>query len=615
MKEKSIRNKNESNEFTHMNNIRNYCIIAHIDHGKSTLADRFLEITHTVSDREMKPQMLDSMDIERERGITIKMQAVRLTHTSQKDGKHYILNLIDTPGHVDFSYEVSRSLAACEGALLLVDATQGIEAQTLANFYLALEHNLEIIPVINKMDLPSAEPEKVAEEIERVFGIPAQDCIRCSAKTGLGVADLLEAIIERIPAPKQGDENSLKALIFDAHYDVYRGVISYVRLFSGSIEKGMMVQMMSTGQRFEVLDLGYFKPTMTSANRLEEGEVGYIIGNIKTISDARIGDTVTTFKHPAHTALPGYREAKPMVFTGFYPVDTTDYILLREALDKLKLNDSALHFEPESSQALGFGFRCGFLGLLHMEIIQERLEREFNIDIVATAPNVTYRILKTNGEELMLENPNDMPPVQNIDTMEEPYMGLAIFTPSQYLGSVMELCRDHRAHYKKSEMIDNERQMLTFSIPLNEMITNFFDQLKSRTRGYASMDYWLEDYRISKLVKVNIMINGETVDALSFITHDSKAVYMARKTVEKLRKLIPRQMYEVAIQGAIGGKIICRETVSAMRKNVTAKCYGGDISRKRKLLEKQKEGKKRMKSLGSVQVPKEAFLEILRIED
>ncbi|NDC83318.1 elongation factor 4 [bacterium] len=596
-----------------MENIRNFCIIAHIDHGKSTLADRLIETTDTVSQREMKHQLLDSMDIERERGITIKMQAVRLDYVA-KSQQSFIINLIDTPGHVDFSYEVSRSLAACEGALLLVDATQGIEAQTMANFYLALEHDLEIIPVINKVDLPSADPHRVADEIEQVLGIPAKDCLRCSAKTGLGISDILEAIVAKIPAPIADSEIATKALIFDAHYDAYRGVITYVRIMSGSISKGQKIKLMSSDAVFDVLDVGYFRPKMTPGERLECGEVGYIISNIKNVADARIGDTITDAKAPATTPLPGYTEAKPMVFCGFYPVDTEDYPGLRDALEKLKLNDASLNFIPESSQALGFGYRCGFLGLLHMEIIQERIEREYNIELVATAPNVTYRLSKTNGEQVEIENPAQFPLAQQIASTEEPYMGLSIITPSQFLGTVIELAQEHRGEYKKAELIDAERQMLTFSIPLNELISNFFDKLKSRTRGYASMDYWFEDYRPSKLVKVDMMINGDPVDALSFISHISKAPYTARKMAEKLKELIPRQLYEVALQGVIGGKVIARETISAMKKNVIAKCYGGDITRKRKLLEKQKEGKKKMKNIGSVQVPKEAFLSVLKID-
>jgi len=594
--------------------IRNFCIIAHIDHGKSTLADRLLQLTGTVSDREMKEQLLDSMDLERERGITIKMHPVRLEYKA-KNGTHYILNLIDTPGHVDFSYEVSRSLAACEGALLLVDATQGIEAQTMANFYLALEHNLEIIPVVNKIDLPSAEINRVTEEIEHVLGIPAEECLLCSAKTGIGVADILEAIVERVPEPKSDPEDALKALIFDAHFDEYKGVIIYVRVFKGSIRKGQKIKLMASDKNFDVLDVGFFKPKMTPSEGIHEGEAGYIISTLKNVVDAKIGDTVTDAKKTALAPLAGYRESKPMVFCGFYPISNEDYPQLKEALEKLKLNDSSLHFEVESSQALGFGFRCGFLGLLHLEIVQERIEREFNIDIIATAPNVTYRITLTNGTVMMLENPSQFPLVTQIDMLEEPMMGLSIITPNNCLGTIMELAQEHRSIYKKAEFLDAERQMLTFSIPLNELIAHFFDKLKSRTKGYASMDYWFEDFVPSKLVKVNMLINGEPVDALSFISHDSKAPYIARKMAAKLKEQIPRQLFEITIQGAIGAKIICRESIRAMGKNVTAKCYGGDITRKRKLLEKQKEGKKKMKSIGSIDVPKEAFMAVLKIDE
>ena len=593
-------------------NIRNFCIIAHIDHGKSTLADRLLEATNTVEARHMKAQLLDSMDIERERGITIKMQSVRMNYSA--NGTDYILNLIDTPGHVDFSYEVSRSLAACEGALLLVDAAQGIEAQTMANFYLALEHDLEIIPVINKIDLPAANVDGTLEEIDRVFGIPPEDCMLCSAKTGKGVPEILERIVKAIPCPKEQPTNKLRALIYDAHYDAYRGVISYVRVMSGSITKGQKLMMMSTKQTYEVLDIGFFKPKMTSHPTLQEGEVGYLISNIKKVDDARIGDTLTELKNPSDDPLPGYAEAKPMVFCGLYPVDTQDYEGLKDALDKLKLNDAALQFDMESSQALGLGFRCGFLGLLHMDIIQERIEREFDIDIVVTAPNVTYHLTLTDGSALVLENPSQFPDRPRIETMEEPFMGMTIFSPTKYMGTIMELLQEHRGIYLKSEYLDADRQSFSFHIPLNEMMTNFFDKLKSRTQGYASMDYWFEDYRPSKLAKVDMMINGDSVDALSFICHESKAATTARKMAEKLKELIPRQLYTVAIQGAIGGKIICRETISAIKKNVTAKCYGGDISRKRKLLDKQKAGKKKMKSLGSVTVPKEAFLSVLRLD-
>jgi GTP-binding protein LepA len=596
-----------------MNHIRNFCIIAHIDHGKSTLSDRLIELTNTVEQREMKAQLLDTMDLERERGITIKMQAVRLEYTT--NNTTYTLNLIDTPGHVDFSYEVSRSLAACEGALLLVDAAQGIEAQTIANFYLALENDLEIIPVINKIDLPAADADKVAMDIEQVFGIPANDCIKCSAKSGIGVADILTQIVQKIPAPTpQFDDDNLRALIFDAHYDSYRGVIAYVRLMNGELKKGDRIQMMSTGRTFDVTDIGHFKPKMTASNGLMNGNVGYVISSMKQVDDANIGDTITLAKQPAATALSGYKEVKPMVFSGIYPVDTNDYEDLKVALEKLKLNDSSLTFSTESSKALGFGFRCGFLGLLHMEIIQERIEREFNIDIVLTAPSVTYKITKTNGEAFDLDNPSDYPDVQLIQEIQEPYVGLSIIAPTQYTGTIMELAQEHRGIYKKTELIDSLRQSFIYDIPMNEIISNFFDKLKSRTQGYASMDYWIEGYRPTQLVKVNMMINSDPVDALSFIAHHSKARTIASKMAEKLKTLIPRQLYEVVIQGAIGGKIICRETIKALRKNVTAKCYGGDISRKRKLLEKQKAGKKKMKQLGSISVPKEAFLSALKLD-
>ena len=593
--------------------IRNFCIIAHIDHGKSTLSDRLIEMTQTVERRQMKAQLLDSMDIERERGITIKMQAVRLRYFD-KNGDLYILNLIDTPGHVDFSYEVSRSLAACEGALLLVDAAQGVEAQTLSNFYLALEHDLEIIPVLNKIDLPAAEPEKVLMEIEQVLGIPAEDCLLCSAKTGVGISEILTSVVEKVPAPVVQEETETKALIYDAHYDDYRGVITYVRVMSGVLKKGQKVQFMSTQKSYEISDLGYFKPQMVSTESLHPGDVGFLIMGIKSVSEASIGDTITDFKRPAQSPLSGYREAKPMVFCGFYPVDTDEYRLLGDALEKLKLNDASLNYEVESSQALGFGFRCGFLGLLHMEIVQERIQREFGIEIVITAPNVTYRIKKTNGEWLDVESPTQFPNPTYIEEMLEPYMGLSVITPNSYLGAVMELVKECRGEYQKTEYLDAERQMVTYKIPLNEIIGHFFDALKSSTKGYASMDYWYDDHRSSKLVKVNMMINADPVDALSFIAHKDKAESMARRLALKLKDIIPRQLYEVAIQGTIGGKIICRETVRAMRKNVTAKCYGGGITRKRKLLEKQKEGKKKMKSVGSVDVPKEAFISILKID-
>ena len=596
-----------------MKNIRNFSIIAHIDHGKSTLSDRLIEITKTVTKREMKAQLLDSMDIERERGITIKMQAVRLNYQAP-DHQTYQLNLIDTPGHVDFSYEVSRSLAACEGVVLVVDAAQGIEAQTLANFYLALEHDLDIIPVINKIDLPSADVPKVQEEIERVLGIPPEETIACSAKTGEGVEAILKAIVKSIKPPIKESQPQLKALIYDALYDEYRGVVAYIRVMSGEIKKGEKIKMMASDQFYDVLEVGCFKPTMTKLESLKEGEVGYLIANIKTISDARIGDTVTHKMKPAMKPLSGYKEVKPMVFSGLYPVDTNQYLDLKEALAKLKLNDAALQYDKESSQALGFGFRCGFLGLLHMEITQERIQREFNIEIVVTAPNVTFQISTTKEQDIKIENPSQFPEPNQIEVMKEPLMGLAIVTPNSYMGTVTELVKNHRGHFKKAETLDANRQMITFEIPLNELITTFFDHLKSLTKGYASMDYWFERYVETDLVKVNILINGEPVDALSFISHRSKSTNTGRKIVEKLKEIIPRQLYEIAVQASVGANVICRESIKALRKNVTARCYGGDISRKRKLLEKQKEGKKRMKQVGSVQIPKDAFLSILKIE-
>ena len=595
-----------------MKKLRNFAIIAHIDHGKSTLSDRLIEATQTVSDREMKAQLLDSMDLERERGITIKMQAVRMDYQA-KDGEAYQLNLIDTPGHVDFNYEVSRSLAACDGALLLVDASQGIEAQTLANFYLALEHDLEIIPVLNKIDLPAAEPERVLEDIELVLGIPPEDCVQCSAKTGIGVPEILEKVVLNIPAPKGDVDQALQALVYDAHYDEYRGVIAYVRIKHGVLHKNQKIKFMASGKEFEVLELGCFKPKMTKLDQLKTGEVGYIICSIKTIADAKIGDTITDPKNPAEKPLPGYKEVKPMVFSGFYPVDTQQYNDLKEALEKMKLNDAALSYEVESSQALGFGFRCGFLGLLHMEVTQERIQREFDIELVVTAPNVTYEIETIQGENLKVETPSDFPDVQHISMMKEPLMGLSVVTPNSYLGVVNELVKEARGLYKKAEILDGTRQVLHFEIPLNELIHAFFDKLKSATKGYASMDYWFERYETTKLVKVDILINKDPVDALSFICHAQNAESLGRKIVEKLKELIPRQMFEIPLQAAIGQKVISRESIKAMRKNVTAKCYGGDISRKRKLLEKQKKGKKKMKQLGSVSVPKEAFLSVLKL--
>ncbi len=593
---------------------RNFCIIAHIDHGKSTLSDRLIQATKTVADRDMRDQLLDSMDIERERGITIKMQAVRMDYQA-KDGNSYVLNLIDTPGHVDFSYEVSRSLAACEGALLLVDAAQGIEAQSMANFYLALEHDLEIIPVVNKIDLPAADPDRILAEIEQSFGIPKEECLLCSAKTGQGIEEILEAVIAKIPRPKESKSDQLKALIYDASYDDYRGVINYVRVFDGSIKKGQKIRLMASKKKVDILECGYFKPNMTPAESIHRGGVGYIITGLKSIKDARVGDTITEEDNPIEEPLEGYQVAKPMVFCGLYPVDTDEYKMLGEALEKLQLNDASLTFETESSQALGFGYRCGFLGLLHMEIIQERIQREFNIEIVVTAPNVTYKVTLNNGESFEMENPNQYPEVTHIDTIFEPCMGLSIIAPNEYISVIIELVKESRGEFENSEIIDSNRQVLTFEIPLNELITQFFDKLKSRTKGYASMDYWYKDHRSADLVKVDMLINGDIVDALSFIAHRKKASPLARNLAIKLKDIIPRQMFEVAIQGSIGAKVISRETIKAMRKNVTAKCYGGDISRKRKLLEKQKAGKKKMKQIGSVQIPKEAFLSVLKASD
>ena len=597
-----------------MKPIRNFCIIAHIDHGKSSLADRLIEVTKTVEAREMKAQLLDSMDLERERGITIKLQAIRMSYIAQ-DGEEYILNLIDTPGHVDFSYEVSRSLAACEGALLLVDATQGIEAQTLANMYLALEHNLELIPVINKIDLPAAEPEKIAQDIEQMLGLSKEECILCSAKTGDGVEAILEAVVKHVPAPKPSSQEALRALIFDAHFDAYRGVIAYVRIVDGQLKRGDKVMMMSEKKPFEVLEVGVFKPKMAAQASLSAGEVGYVISNIKKVEEAKVGDTLTFAKLPAQDSLPGYQEAKSMVFCGLYPVDNNDYEELKAALEKLKLNDASLQFIPESSHALGFGYRCGFLGLLHMEIVQERLEREFDLDIVLTAPQVTYKCVLTSGEALEVETPSQFPDRAKIQESSEPIMGVSIMSPTRYMGAIMELATEHRGVYQKAEVVDELRQNFYFEIPLSEIMSQFFNQLKSKTQGYASMDYWFERYQVAKLVKVDMLINGESVDALSFVAAVEKADYIARRMAEKLKELIPRQLYEVAIQGTIGGKIICRESIGALRKNVTAKCYGGDISRKRKLLEKQKAGKKKMKAIGSINVPKEAFLSVLKLDE
>jgi GTP-binding protein LepA len=594
--------------------IRNFCIIAHIDHGKSTLADRILEVTGTVSKRDMQAQVLDSMDLERERGITIKMTAVRLSYVA-KDGQDYLFNLIDTPGHVDFSYEVSRSLAACEGALLVVDAAQGVEAQTLANVNLAMAHGLTLIPVINKIDLPAAEPERVIEEVEELLAIPGDEAIPCSAKSGIGIDDILEAIVTRIPPPEGNPEAPLRALVFDSHYDPYLGVVAYIRVIDGVVKPGQKIKMMATGKTFEINGVGVFHPGMVNVASLASGEVGFIHGAIKDVADARVGDTVTTAAHGAKEALPGYRQAKPMVFCGLYPIEGDQYPDLRDALARLQLNDAALSFEAESSAALGFGYRCGFLGLLHMEIVQERLEREFNLDLIATAPSVVYRITQTDGTVMSVDNPALMPTPQKIERMEEPYVHATVIVPSEYVGTVMELCNTRRGKYHNMEYSGTKRVILTYDIPLAEILMDFFDQLKSRTRGYASFDYEFSGYHESHMVKLDIQLNGEPVDALSFITHRDSAYHRGKIMVEKLKEILPRQMFEIKIQAAIGAKVIASERVSAMRKNVISKCYGGDITRKKKLLEKQKEGKKRMKSVGSVSIPQEAFMSVLRLND
>lgn len=594
--------------------IRNFCIIAHIDHGKSTLADRMLEITGVLSQREMESQILDNMDIEKERGITIKAQAVRMLYKA-KDGEEYILNLIDTPGHVDFNYEVSRSLAACEGAILVVDAAQGIEAQTLANVYLALEHDLEIIPVINKIDLPSARPDFVKKEIEDVIGLEASDAPLISAKNGINIEDVLEEIVKKVPYPVESPDKPLRALIFDSFYDSYKGVIVYIRVKEGTIKVGDKIKMMNTKKEFIVTELGYLRPGgMTPCDSLIAGEVGYIVASIKNVKDTRVGDTVTLLDNPASEPLPGYKKVNPMVFCGIYPADGSKYGDLREALEKLQLNDASLIFEPETSIALGFGFRCGFLGLLHMEIIQERLEREYDFDLVTTAPSVVYKVKKKNGEVFDIDNPTNMPPVTEIEYMEEPIVKASIMAPTEFVGNIMELSQERRGIYKDMSYIDDSRVMLTYEMPLNEIIYDFFDALKSRTKGYASLDYDLMGYEKSDLVKLDIMLNGEVVDALSFIVHEDKAYSRGRRIAEKLKETIPRQQFEIPIQACIGGKIIARETVKAYRKDVLAKCYGGDITRKKKLLEKQKEGKKRMRQVGSVEVPQEAFMSVLKLD-
>lgn len=595
-------------------NIRNFCIIAHIDHGKSTLADRILELTETVAKRDMEEQLLDNMDIERERGITIKARAVRLKYRSQNGGE-YIFNLIDTPGHVDFNYEVSRSLAACEGAILVVDASQGIEAQTLANTYLAIEHDLEVMPVINKIDLPSANPENVIAEIENVIGLPAQDAPRISAKQGINIQEVLEKVVTDIPAPKGNPDAPLKCLIFDSVYDSYKGVIIYVRVKEGTLRVGDTIKLMATGAAFQTVEVGYMGATeLIPSGVLSAGEVGYITASIKSISDTKVGDTVTNAANPCDEPLPGYRNVQSMVFSGIYPADGAKYEDLKEALEKLQLNDASLTFEPETSVALGFGFRCGFLGLLHMDIIQERLEREYNLDLITTAPSVIYKVIMTNGEVRYIDNPTNYPDPGQIQSAEEPIINAHIFSPSEFVGNIMELCQERRGTFKDMKYIDDKRVDIHYELPLNEVIYDFFDTLKSRTRGYASYDYEMLGYAPSKLVKLDLLLNGEIVDALSFILHADRAYNRARKLCEKLKENIPRQMFEVPIQAAIGGKIIARETVKAYRKDVLAKCYGGDITRKKKLLEKQKEGKKRMRQLGTVEVPQEAFMSVLKLD-
>lgn len=592
--------------------IRNFSIVAHIDHGKSTLADRLIEYTGTLSHREMDKQVLDSMDLEQERGITIKSKAVRLIY-KREDGD-YVLNLIDTPGHVDFNYEVSRSLQACEGAILVVDATQGVQAQTLANCYLAVDNNLEILPVINKIDLASARVDEVVKEIEDVIGLEAENCPKISAKTGLNIIDVLEGIVEHIPAPDGDEDGTLRALIFDSTYDSYKGVVSFVRIKEGTIRPGTKVKFMATGKEYEVTEVGVFVPEYLPVSELKAGDVGYITGSIKNVRDARVGDTVTTAKNPATEALPGYKKAIPMVYSGIYPVDGADYEELKEALEKLQINDAALDFEYESSIALGFGFRCGFLGLLHMEIIQERIEREFDIPIITTAPSVIYNVFKTDGTSVQITNPTNMPAPTEIDFMEEPIVKASIITPSDYVGAVMDLCQSRRGVYVSMEFVEQTRAVVTYIVPLNEIIYDFFDTLKSRTRGYASLDYELSGYQRTKLVKLDILLNGEIVDALSMIVPEDRAYLKGRNIAEKLKEVIPRHMFEIPIQAAIGSKVIARETVKAMRKDVLAKCYGGDITRKKKLLEKQKEGKKRMRQVGSVEVPQEAFMSVLKVE-
>nr|WP_035345676.1 translation elongation factor 4 [Halalkalibacter hemicellulosilyticus] len=605
---------NNEQRLARQSRIRNFSIIAHIDHGKSTLADRILEQTGALTDREMKDQTLDAMDLERERGITIKLNAVQLTYKAQ-DGEEYIFHLIDTPGHVDFTYEVSRSLAACEGALLIVDAAQGIEAQTLANVYLALDNDLEILPVINKIDLPSAEPDRVKQEVEDVIGLDASGAVLASAKNGIGIEEILEQVVELVPAPQGNPQAPLQALIFDSLYDSYRGVIAYIRIVEGTVKPGQKIKMMATGKEFEVQEIGVFTPKAEKRDELTVGDVGFLTASIKNVSDTRVGDTITDAMRPADGPLPGYRRMNPMVYCGLYPVDTNDYNDLREALERLELNDASLQYEPETSQALGFGFRCGFLGLLHMEIIQERIEREFGITLITTAPSVVYKVLTTSGEEVTIDNPSNMPDTQKIDQVEEPYVKAKIMVPNEFVGAIMELCQGKRGIFIDMQYLDDIRVQIVYEIPLSEIVYDFFDQLKSSTKGYASFDYELIGYKPSKLVKMDILLNGEKVDALSVIVHRDFAFERGKAIVEKLKELIPRQQFEVPVQASIGTKIIARSTIKAIRKNVLAKCYGGDISRKRKLLEKQKEGKKRMKSVGNVEVPQEAFMAVLRMDD
>ncbi len=597
------------------NNIRNFSIIAHIDHGKSTLADRMLELTSAVAGREMEEQLLDNMDIERERGITIKARAVTIWYDAD-DGERYQLNLIDTPGHVDFNYEVSRSLAACEGAILVVDASQGVEAQTLANTYLAIDHDLEVVPVVNKIDLPAADPDTVCHEIEDVIGIPAMDAPRISAKTGINIKAVLDAVVEQVPPPQGDPDAPFKALIFDSYYDSYKGVIVYIRVMDGELKVGDTIRMMATGAEYNVVELGYMGAKSAQPREsLTAGEVGYIAASIKDITDTRVGDTVTCVSNPAAEALPGYKKVNPMVFSGIYPADGAKYGDLRDALTKLQLNDASLTFEPETSVALGFGFRCGFLGLLHMEIIQERLEREFNLDLITTAPSVVYRLTLTDGQTIMIDNPTNYPDAVLIQQAEEPFVKANILTPNEFVGNIMDLCQDRRGVFKDMKYLDTTRVEMHYDLPLNEIVYDFFDALKSRTRGYASFDYELTGFVPSKLVKLDILLNGEVVDALSFIVHADKAYPRARRIAEKLKENIPRQLFEIPVQAAVGGKVIARETVKALRKDVLAKCYGGDITRKKKLLEKQKEGKKRMRSLGSVEVPQEAFMAVLKLDE